>query len=93
MVAVRLGIGSGEGGREVGRQRQGGGEWWALPLTDPSLASTGHYLKAPCTKPCGAATCLPCPQGTFLAWENHHETRCARCQACDEQGEGLPHVQ
>ncbi|XP_047647233.1 tumor necrosis factor receptor superfamily member 25 isoform X4 [Phacochoerus africanus] len=45
----------------------------------------GHYLKAPCTKPCGAATCLPCPQGTFLAWENHHETRCARCQACDEQ--------
>ncbi|XP_057603543.1 tumor necrosis factor receptor superfamily member 25 isoform X2 [Hippopotamus amphibius kiboko] len=45
----------------------------------------GHYLKAPCTKPCGAATCLPCPQGTFLAWENHHETRCARCQACDEE--------
>ncbi|KAM9687125.1 tumor necrosis factor receptor superfamily member 25 isoform 1-T1 [Trichechus inunguis] len=45
----------------------------------------GHYLKAPCTKPCGAATCLPCPQGTFLARKNHHETRCARCQACDEQ--------
>ncbi|XP_032350682.1 tumor necrosis factor receptor superfamily member 25 [Camelus ferus] len=45
----------------------------------------GHYLKAPCTEACGAATCLPCPQGTFLAWENHHETRCARCQACDEQ--------
>ncbi|XP_058160528.1 tumor necrosis factor receptor superfamily member 25 isoform X2 [Dasypus novemcinctus] len=45
----------------------------------------GHYLKAPCTKPCGASTCLPCPQGTFLARENHHETRCARCQACDEQ--------
>ncbi|XP_007940838.1 tumor necrosis factor receptor superfamily member 25 [Orycteropus afer afer] len=44
----------------------------------------GHYLKTPCTKPCGAATCLPCPQGTFLARENHHETRCARCQACDE---------
>ncbi|XP_069400901.1 tumor necrosis factor receptor superfamily member 25 isoform X3 [Ovis canadensis] len=44
----------------------------------------GHYLKAPCTKPCGAATCLPCPQGTFLARENHYETRCARCQACDE---------
>uniref|UniRef100_A0A8C3X6K9 TNF receptor superfamily member 25 n=1 Tax=Catagonus wagneri TaxID=51154 RepID=A0A8C3X6K9_9CETA len=45
----------------------------------------GHFLKAPCTKPCGAAICLPCPRGTFLAWENHHETRCARCQACDEQ--------
>ncbi|KAG5202366.1 hypothetical protein JEQ12_003756 [Ovis aries] len=45
---------------------------------------TWHYLKAPCTKPCGAATCLPCPQGTFLARENHYETRCARCQACDE---------
>ncbi|XP_004426132.1 PREDICTED: tumor necrosis factor receptor superfamily member 25 [Ceratotherium simum simum] len=45
----------------------------------------GHYLKAPCTKPCGDATCLPCPQGTFLARENHHETRCTRCQACDEQ--------
>ncbi|KAI4563464.1 hypothetical protein MJT46_019820 [Ovis ammon polii x Ovis aries] len=44
----------------------------------------GHYLKAPCTKPCGTATCLPCPQGTFLARENHYETRCARCQACDE---------
>ncbi|KAM9706234.1 tumor necrosis factor receptor superfamily member 25 isoform 4-T4 [Dama dama] len=44
----------------------------------------GHYLKAPCTKPCGVATCLPCPQGTFLARENHYETRCARCQACDE---------
>lgn len=49
----------------------------------------GHYLKAPCTEPCGHATCLPCPQGTFLARENHHESRCARCQACDEQGEGL----
>lgn len=60
------------------------------PLTDPTLGSTGHYLKAPCTKPCGAATCLPCPQGTFLARENHYETRCARCQACDELGEGLP---
>ncbi|KAI5139512.1 Tumor Necrosis Factor Receptor Superfamily Member 25 [Manis pentadactyla] len=46
----------------------------------------GHYLKAPCTEPCGHATCLPCPQGTFLARENHHESRCARCQACDEQG-------
>uniref|UniRef100_A0A8C6D8Z2 TNF receptor superfamily member 25 n=1 Tax=Moschus moschiferus TaxID=68415 RepID=A0A8C6D8Z2_MOSMO len=44
----------------------------------------GHYLKASCTKPCGTATCLPCPQGTFLARENHYETRCARCQACDE---------
>lgn len=46
----------------------------------------GHYLKAPCTEPCGHATCLPCPRGTFLARENHHESRCARCQACDEQG-------
>uniref|UniRef100_A0A9L0JMQ9 TNF receptor superfamily member 25 n=1 Tax=Equus asinus TaxID=9793 RepID=A0A9L0JMQ9_EQUAS len=45
----------------------------------------GHYLKAACTKPCGDPTCLPCPQGTFLARENHHETRCTRCQACDEQ--------
>nr|XP_030735995.1 tumor necrosis factor receptor superfamily member 25 isoform X1 [Globicephala melas] len=45
----------------------------------------GHYLKAPCTKPCGISTCLPCPRGTFLAWENHHKTRCARCQACDEE--------
>ncbi|KAB0394685.1 hypothetical protein E2I00_008479 [Balaenoptera physalus] len=49
------------------------------------LGSTGHYLKAPCTKPCGIPTCLPCPRGTFLAWENHHKTRCARCQACDEE--------
>ncbi|XP_006749312.2 tumor necrosis factor receptor superfamily member 25 isoform X2 [Leptonychotes weddellii] len=45
----------------------------------------GHYLKAPCPKPCGTATCLPCPRGTFLARENHHETRCTRCQACDEE--------
>ncbi|XP_044092969.1 tumor necrosis factor receptor superfamily member 25 isoform X2 [Neovison vison] len=45
----------------------------------------GHYLKAPCPKPCGTATCLPCPRGTFLARENHHETRCNRCQACDEE--------
>ncbi|XP_027626451.1 tumor necrosis factor receptor superfamily member 25 isoform X2 [Tupaia chinensis] len=45
----------------------------------------GFYLQAPCTKPCGASICLPCPQGTFLAKENHHKTRCARCQACDEQ--------
>ncbi|XP_045857100.1 tumor necrosis factor receptor superfamily member 25 isoform X2 [Meles meles] len=46
----------------------------------------GHYLKAPCPKPCGTATCLPCPRGTFLARENHRETRCTRCQACDEEG-------
>ncbi|XP_036730204.1 tumor necrosis factor receptor superfamily member 25 [Balaenoptera musculus] len=45
----------------------------------------GHYLKASCTKPCGIPTCLPCPRGTFLARENHHKTRCARCQACDEE--------
>ncbi|XP_032970473.1 tumor necrosis factor receptor superfamily member 25 isoform X4 [Rhinolophus ferrumequinum] len=45
----------------------------------------GHYMTAPCTKPCGNITCLPCPQGTFLARENHHETSCTRCQACDEQ--------
>ncbi|XP_066874578.1 tumor necrosis factor receptor superfamily member 25 isoform X1 [Kogia breviceps] len=45
----------------------------------------GHYLKAPCTKPCGISNCLPCPRGTFLAWENHHKTRCARCQTCDEE--------
>ncbi|XP_019515952.1 PREDICTED: tumor necrosis factor receptor superfamily member 25 isoform X4 [Hipposideros armiger] len=45
----------------------------------------GHYLTAPCTEPCGNITCLPCPQGTFLARENHHETSCARCQACDEE--------
>ncbi|XP_018865971.1 tumor necrosis factor receptor superfamily member 25 isoform X3 [Gorilla gorilla gorilla] len=45
----------------------------------------GHYLKAPCTEPCGNSTCLLCPQDTFLAWENHHNSECARCQACDEQ--------
>ncbi|XP_038393733.1 tumor necrosis factor receptor superfamily member 25 isoform X2 [Canis lupus familiaris] len=45
----------------------------------------GHYLKGPCLKPCGPAICLPCPWGTFLARENHHETRCTRCQACDEE--------
>ncbi|XP_039698284.1 tumor necrosis factor receptor superfamily member 25 isoform X10 [Pteropus medius] len=45
----------------------------------------GHYLAGPCTKPCGNITCLPCPPGTFLARENHHETSCARCLACDEQ--------
>lgn len=57
------------------------------------LGSTGHYLAGPCTKPCGNITCLPCPRGTFLARENHHETSCARCLACDEQGEGLPSAQ
>ncbi|XP_045402232.1 tumor necrosis factor receptor superfamily member 25 isoform X3 [Lemur catta] len=45
----------------------------------------GHYLQAPCTKPCGTSTCHPCPQGTFLARDNHHKTHCTRCQACDEQ--------
>nr|XP_012646996.1 tumor necrosis factor receptor superfamily member 25 isoform X2 [Microcebus murinus] len=45
----------------------------------------GHYLKAPCTKPCGTSTCHPCPQGTFLARDNHYMTYCTRCQACDEQ--------
>ncbi|XP_069935473.1 tumor necrosis factor receptor superfamily member 25 isoform X3 [Oryctolagus cuniculus] len=44
----------------------------------------GHFLKAPCTEPCGNSTCLPCPQGTFLARENYR-SRCARCQTCDEQ--------
>lgn len=76
-----------EGSREPEITREAG--WNPLRLSDPSLCSTGHYLKAPCTEPCGHATCLPCPQGTFLARENHHESRCARCQACDEQGEGL----
>ncbi|XP_012517970.1 PREDICTED: tumor necrosis factor receptor superfamily member 25 isoform X3 [Propithecus coquereli] len=45
----------------------------------------GHYLEAPCTKPCGISTCHPCPQGTFLARDNHHNPHCTRCQACDEQ--------
>ncbi|XP_014401662.1 PREDICTED: tumor necrosis factor receptor superfamily member 25 isoform X4 [Myotis brandtii] len=45
----------------------------------------GQYLAARCTEPCGNATCVPCAQGTFLAREHHHETSCARCQACDEQ--------
>ncbi|XP_066126688.1 tumor necrosis factor receptor superfamily member 25 [Saccopteryx bilineata] len=45
----------------------------------------GHYLVANCTRPCGNVTCLPCPLGTFLAWENHHEKTCTRCKTCDEQ--------
>ncbi|XP_064219763.1 tumor necrosis factor receptor superfamily member 25-like [Aotus nancymaae] len=45
----------------------------------------GYYLKAPCTEPCGNSTCLPCPRDSFLAWENHHNSECARCQVCDEQ--------
>ncbi|XP_020017487.2 tumor necrosis factor receptor superfamily member 25 isoform X6 [Castor canadensis] len=45
----------------------------------------GHYLKAYCTEPCGNSTCIPCPQGTFLARENHSQTRCIRCQTCDEE--------
>ncbi|KAM7323879.1 hypothetical protein ACRRTK_016184 [Alexandromys fortis] len=44
----------------------------------------GHYMKAPCTEPCGNSTCLPCPQGTFLTRGNHFKTDCTRCQACDE---------
>lgn len=60
--------------------------------SDPGLGSTGQYLAARCTKPCGNATCLPCPRGTFLARENHHQTSCARCETCDEQREGLPSV-
>lgn len=71
---------------EIGRKRGGSGN--PFGLSDPGLVSTGHYLKAPCPKPCGTVTCLPCPRGTFLARENHHETRCTRCQACDEEGEG-----
>uniref|UniRef100_A0A8C2VCK7 TNF receptor superfamily member 25 n=1 Tax=Chinchilla lanigera TaxID=34839 RepID=A0A8C2VCK7_CHILA len=50
----------------------------------------GHYLKARCTEHCGDSTCLPCPRGTFLARENHYNAHCTRCQACDEEGEGLP---
>ncbi|KAG3282018.1 tumor necrosis factor receptor superfamily member 25 isoform X4 [Ictidomys tridecemlineatus] len=45
----------------------------------------GHYMKAPCTEPCGNSTCLPCPQGTFLARDNHFKDQCTRCQACDEE--------
>ncbi|XP_060057338.1 tumor necrosis factor receptor superfamily member 25 [Erinaceus europaeus] len=46
----------------------------------------GHYLKESCTEPCGKNTCAPCSQGTFLAWENHQESKCNRCRACYEQG-------
>ncbi|KAM6173675.1 tumor necrosis factor receptor superfamily member 25 isoform 2-T2 [Erethizon dorsatum] len=45
----------------------------------------GHYLKAHCAEHCGNSTCLPCPQGTFLARENHYNAHCTRCQACDEE--------
>ncbi|KAL1776144.1 tumor necrosis factor receptor superfamily member 25 isoform X1 [Sigmodon hispidus] len=45
----------------------------------------GHYMKASCTELCGNSTCLPCPQGTFLAREYHFNTDCTRCQACDEE--------
>nr|XP_036317023.1 tumor necrosis factor receptor superfamily member 25 isoform X3 [Pipistrellus kuhlii] len=45
----------------------------------------GQYLAAPCTEPCGNATCAPCGQGSFLAGEHHQQTSCTRCQACDEQ--------
>lgn len=56
--------------------------------SDTCLGSAGHYMKAPCTEPCGNSTCLPCPQGTFLTRGNHFKTDCTRCQACDEGGEG-----
>lgn len=45
-------------------------------------------MKTSCTEPCGNATCLPCPRGTFLTWGNHFKSDCTRCQACDEMGEG-----
>ncbi|MBZ3873884.1 Tumor necrosis factor receptor superfamily member 25 [Sciurus carolinensis] len=45
----------------------------------------GHYMKTRCTEPCGNSTCLPCPQGTFLARDNHFKDQCTRCQACDEE--------
>ncbi|MEJ1272510.1 tumor necrosis factor receptor superfamily member 25 [Cricetulus griseus] len=41
-------------------------------------------MKTSCTEPCGNATCLPCPRGTFLTWGNHFKSDCTRCQACDE---------
>ncbi|XP_052034245.1 tumor necrosis factor receptor superfamily member 25 isoform X3 [Apodemus sylvaticus] len=45
----------------------------------------GHYMKAPCTEPCGDSVCLPCPQGTFLTRDGHFKTECTRCQVCDEE--------
>uniref|UniRef100_A0A8D2AKT4 TNF receptor superfamily member 25 n=1 Tax=Sciurus vulgaris TaxID=55149 RepID=A0A8D2AKT4_SCIVU len=45
----------------------------------------GHYMKASCTEPCGNATCLPCPRGSFLARDDHFKDQCTRCQACDEE--------
>ncbi|XP_076789788.1 tumor necrosis factor receptor superfamily member 25 isoform X2 [Arvicanthis niloticus] len=45
----------------------------------------GHYMKAPCTEPCGDSTCLPCPPGTFLTRDGHFRTDCTRCQVCDEE--------
>ncbi|XP_008047645.1 tumor necrosis factor receptor superfamily member 25 isoform X2 [Carlito syrichta] len=45
----------------------------------------GHYLKAPCTEPCGNSTCILCPWNTFLTRENHYNPECTRCQICDEQ--------
>ncbi|XP_028613708.1 tumor necrosis factor receptor superfamily member 25 isoform X4 [Grammomys surdaster] len=45
----------------------------------------GHYMKAPCTEPCGDSTCLPCPPGTFLTRDGHFKTDCTRCQVCDEE--------
>lgn len=88
-------MGGADAGREMGSQRWGGRERQTEALAGhlTCLGSTGHYLAGPCTKPCGNITCLPCPRGTFLARENHHETSCARCLACDEQGEGLPSAQ
>ncbi|GAB1289291.1 Tumor necrosis factor receptor superfamily, member 25 [Apodemus speciosus] len=44
----------------------------------------GHYMKVPCTEPCGDSICLPCPQGTFLTRDGHFKTECTRCQVCDE---------
>ncbi|KAM4871705.1 tumor necrosis factor receptor superfamily member 25 [Thomomys bottae] len=45
----------------------------------------GHYMKTSCTELCGDSICLPCPQGTFLARDNHSKTRCTRCRSCDEE--------
>lgn len=49
----------------------------------------GHYMKTPCTEPCGDSFCLPCSQGSFLTRDGHFKTECTRCQVCDEEGEGL----
>lgn len=75
--------------RKGGRKSPAGRKVPGAADSSPCLPSTGHYMKTPCTEPCGDSFCLPCSQGSFLTRDGHFKTECTRCQVCDEEGEGL----